>query len=197
MAKQSTKSTEPKAPKVPASKQLKANDQASEQPIAQTVPATVQVSKPAGPAQRLGKGLWGIVSNKTRYSTVTQFSGLEYVRYEYRLIPEQYRDAAFKSEFLDVVDITEEPVIEEVIDAGEDISDEFIATDAEIIAEIQAATEIKQLYEFQSRFPHRSQAVEHAINVKGEELNDLENAAAGRTGETTIPATDGSEDSKG
>jgi hypothetical protein len=164
MAKQTAKTNEPrapKAPKVPASKKLNTTDQSpTEQPIAQTVPATVQVSKPGGPAQRLGKGLWGIVGSKTRYSTVTQFSGLEYVRYEYRLIPEQYRDAALKSEFLDVVEITEEPEFEEVIETGEE-----------------------------------GEISEEAGTKSDEDV--LTNAEDDQTGETSTPAAEGSEDSKG
>lgn len=196
MAKQ-TNPTETKAPKAPVVKKAKAADQ----PDDQSVPASVHVAKPGGPAQRLGKGLWGIVGSKTRYSTVTQFSGLEYVRYEYRLIPEQYRDAAFKSEFLDVVEITEEPEIDEVIDGGEDLTTDEAVTksDEEIISEIKAATEIKQLYEFQNLYPHRSLAVEEAINAKGTELNELENQAriAGQTSGTSTPAANGSDQSKG
>lgn len=60
---------------------------------------------PSG-TQSLSDGLWGIVNNKTRYGTVTQFSGLEFVRYEYRRIPEQFREEAFKSDFLDVIEVT-------------------------------------------------------------------------------------------
>lgn len=65
------------------------------------------VTLPDGGTHLLGKGLWGIVGSKSRYSTVTQFGGIEYVRYEYRRIPEEFRDAAFLSTFLDVVDIGE------------------------------------------------------------------------------------------
>ncbi len=60
-----------------------------------------------GSTHLLGKGLWGIVGSQSRYSTVTQFGGLEFVRYEYRRIPEEFRDAAYLSTFLDVVDIGE------------------------------------------------------------------------------------------
>lgn len=75
-------------------------------------PAQGEVTTPSG-TQRLGKGLWGIVGSKTHYGTVTQFSGLEYVRYEYRRIPEEFRDAAFKNDYLDVIDITEDLPAEE------------------------------------------------------------------------------------
>jgi hypothetical protein len=67
----------------------------------------LSVTLPDGSTHLLGKGLWGIVGSQSRYSTVTQFGGLEFVRYEYRRIPEEFRDAAFLSTFLDVVDIGE------------------------------------------------------------------------------------------
>jgi hypothetical protein len=67
----------------------------------------LSVTLPNRSTHLLGKGLWGIVGSQSRYSTVTQFGGLEFVRYEYRRIPEQFRDAAFLSTFLDVVDIGE------------------------------------------------------------------------------------------
>lgn len=91
----------------------------------------LNVTLPDGTTHILGKGLWGIVGSKTRYSTVTQFGGLEYVRYEYRRIPEEFRDAAFLSTFLDVVDISE------TIEGGEPElpvdeipSDEIVSSDA-------------------------------------------------------------------
>lgn len=65
------------------------------------------VTLPNGSTHLLGKGLWGIVGSQSRYSTVTQFGGLEFVRYEYRRIPEEFRNAAFLSTFLVVVDIGE------------------------------------------------------------------------------------------
>ena len=71
-------------------------------PVTTVTVSPVSVTLPHG---ILGKGLWGIVGKNSRYSTVTQFSGLEYVRYEYRRIPEEFRDAAFVSTFLEVVEI--------------------------------------------------------------------------------------------
>jgi hypothetical protein len=66
------------------------------------------VAEAEGLAARLGKGLWGIVGNKTRYSTITQFGGIEYVRYEYRRIPEGFRAEAVNSTFLDVIEVSSE-----------------------------------------------------------------------------------------
>lgn len=89
-------------------------------------PAQGEVTTPSG-TQRLGKGLWGIVGNKTRYGTVTQFSGLEYVRYEYRRIPEEYRDVAFKNDFLDVIDITEDlPPVDEETEVSFTLTNELV-----------------------------------------------------------------------
>lgn len=82
-------------------------------PVTTVTASPVSVTLPHG---ILGKGLWGIVGKNSRYSTVTQFSGLEYVRYEYRRIPEEFRDAAFVSTFLEVVEIFDNegslPVVE-------------------------------------------------------------------------------------
>ena len=91
------------------------NQKAINQPVEQAQPAQVETTAPNGMTQRLGKGLWGTVGNKTRHGIVTQFSGLEYVRYEYRRIPEQYREAAMKNDFIDVLEITEDPAVEEEV----------------------------------------------------------------------------------
>ena len=82
--------------------------------VKEVAPTENEVAIPNG-TQRLGKGLWGIVGNKTRYGAVTQFSGLEYVRYEYRRIPDEFREVAFNNTYLDVIEITQDlPVAESV-----------------------------------------------------------------------------------
>lgn len=92
-----------------SSTQIVHNDDSEMKPqvvhLAGTQPTEAEAD---GLASRLGKGLWGIVGNKTRYSTVTQFGGIEYVRYEYRRIPEGFRAEAMKSTFLDVIEVTSE-----------------------------------------------------------------------------------------
>lgn len=96
--------------KKPAQSQSKTNLSASgPAPVTVVTEKAPQlgVTLPNGSTHLLGKGLWGIVGSQSRYSTVTQFGGLEFVRYEYRRIPEEFRDAAYLSTFLDVVDIGE------------------------------------------------------------------------------------------
>ncbi len=96
---------------------------------AQIQPAQVESANPTSDhPSGLGKGLWGIVGSKTRYGTVTQFSGLEYVRYEYRRIPEEFRDAAMNNTFLDVIEITHEPVTEVTEETAE--TEEAVEADA-------------------------------------------------------------------
>ncbi len=87
------------------------------------------ITFPDGSTHFLGKGLWGIVGKNSRYSVVTQFSGLEYVRYEYRRIPEEFRDAAFVSTFLEVVEIMDSP---EPLPAAEEAHEAFRAEETPV-----------------------------------------------------------------
>ncbi len=94
-----------KKPVPPSKPNLSASTPAPVTTVTEQAP-TPSVTLPDGSTQILGEGLWGIVGKNSRYGTVTQFSGLEYVRYEYRRIPEEFRAAAFVSTFLEVVEIT-------------------------------------------------------------------------------------------
>jgi len=112
----------------------KKNIQSQNEPI-ETIPQVVALAgaeptaaEAEGIASRLGKGLWGIVGNKTRYSTINQFGGLEYVRYEYRRIPEEFRAEALKNTFLDVIEIASDPV---------GVEDAIVAEPAEVKFEAQ------------------------------------------------------------
>jgi hypothetical protein len=68
-------------------------------PIVPTNPALPAEPEPT----KVGSvGLEAIVNDKTRYGTVNAFSGMEYVRYEYRPVPAGFEDQARKHPYLTV-----------------------------------------------------------------------------------------------
>lgn len=60
-------------------------------------------------------GLEAMVNDRTRYSTILAFSGVEYVRYEYRPVPDGFEEQAARHPYLTVRQRSSKKVVAEMV----------------------------------------------------------------------------------